>query len=151
MRSAKELTSLFFRDLHKYNQTNYRTIATADLSKQDATVHKSFSSVLTRYFIFKEKHPEVSEEELRILYFKLKLDLVALYFSEFPDTTTDNLIAFQLELRRYIKERRIELGQDTDDLEDNVDDETTPIPNIELGSDNSVQVEQQQESVPVAI
>lgn len=151
MRSAKDLTALFFRDLHKFNNTNYRTIANADLSKQDAIVHKSFSSVLTRYFIFREKHPEVSEEELRILYFKLKLDLVALYFAEFPDTTTDNLIAFQLELKQYIKERKAELGEDIAETEDTADEQNSSVSNIELGSDNEMPIEQQQESVSLAI
>lgn len=148
MKSAKELTALFFRDLHKYNSTNYNAIAKADLTKQDAIVHKSFSSVLTRYFIFKEKHPEVSEEELRILYFKLKLDLVALYFSEFPDTSTDNLIAFQLELKRYIKEKRDEEESET---EDTTDEQNSSISDIGLEPDNRVPVEQQSTAVPVAI
>ena len=106
MISSKELTDLFFKELYAYNSTNYKSILRADLSKQDASVHKAFSSVVTRYFIFKEKHPEISETENKILYFKLKLDLIAKYFSEYPDTTTDNLVAFQLELRNYDMERR---------------------------------------------
>jgi hypothetical protein len=109
VRSSKELTELFFADLRKYNSSNFRTIANADLSARDAVVHKAFSSVVTRYFIFREKHPEVTEEEHKILYFKLKLDLVARYFSEYPETTTDNLVAFQLELRHYLADRRIAL------------------------------------------
>lgn len=106
MRSSNELVQLFFHDLKQYNTTNFKTISKADLSRNDATVHKAFSSVVTRYFIFKERHPEITEVEHNILYFKLKLDLVARYFSEYPDTTTDNLVAFQLELRNYIKESK---------------------------------------------
>lgn len=102
--SSNELTQLFFRDLKAYNSSNFRSILKADLTKQDASVHKAFSSVVTRYFIFKEKHPEISETENKILYFKLKLDLIAKYFSEYPDTSTDNLVAFQIELRNYAKE-----------------------------------------------
>lgn len=104
MRSSNELVQLFFHDLKQYNTTNFKTIAKADLSKNDATVHKAFSSVVTRYFIFKERHPELTDAEHNILYFKLKLDLVARYFSEYPDTTTDNLIAFQIELKNYIRD-----------------------------------------------
>lgn len=104
MRSSNELVELFFHDLKQYNTTNFKTILKADLSKNDATVHKAFSSVVTRYFIFKERHPEITEVEHNILYFKLKLDLVARYFSEYPDTSTDNLIAFQLELRHYVQD-----------------------------------------------
>lgn len=103
--TATELTNTFFRELKSYNSSNFKNIANADLSKQDPVVHKAFSSVVTRYFIFKEKHPEITEAEHNLLYFKLKLDLVAKYFSEYPDTSTDNLIAFQIELRNYIKER----------------------------------------------
>lgn len=104
--SSKDLTRCFFKDLKSYNSSNFKAIATADLTKQDAAVHKAFSSVVTRYFIFKEKHPEITETEHNILYFKLKLDLVAQYFSEYPDTTTDNLVAFQIELRNYLKDSR---------------------------------------------
>ena len=103
MHSNSELTQLFFNDLKRYNATNFKTLAKADLSGQeDASVFKAFSSVVTRYFIFKEKHPELTDVEHKILYFKLKLDLVAKYFSEYPDTTTDNLVAFQIELNDYI-------------------------------------------------
>ncbi len=104
MLSSNELTQLFFKDLKAYNSSNFRSILKADLTKQDASVHKAFSSVVTRYFIFKEKHPEISETENKILYFKLKLDLIAKYFSEYPDTSTDNLVAFQIELKNYAKE-----------------------------------------------
>lgn len=106
MISSNQLVQLFFKDLKQYNATNFKTIAKADLSKDDATVHKAFSSVVTRYFIFKERHPEISDVEHNILYFKLKLDLIARYFTDYPDTTTDNLVAFQLELRNYIKESK---------------------------------------------
>ena len=106
MISSNQLVQLFFKDLKQYNATNFKTIAKADLSKNDATVHKAFSSVVTRYFIFKERHPETSDVEHNILYFKLKLDLIARYFTDYPDTTTDNLIAFQLELKNYIKESK---------------------------------------------
>ena len=116
MRSSNELVQLFFHDLKQYNTTNFKTIAKADLSKNDATVHKAFSSVVTRYFIFKERHPEVSETEHNLLYFKLKLDLIARYFSEYPDTTTDNLIAFQLELKNYIKETANKGGHVDNDI-----------------------------------
>ena len=55
MLSSNQLVQLFFKDLKQYNATNFKTIAKADLSKNDATVHKAFSSVVTRYFIFKER------------------------------------------------------------------------------------------------
>lgn len=100
---SNELEELFLKELKGYNSTNFKAIATADLSQNDAAVHKAFSSVVTRYFIFKEKHPEISDGDHNMLYFKLKLDLVAKYFSEYPDTTTDPLVAFQIELRDYIK------------------------------------------------
>jgi len=106
MKSSKELTDTFFSDLKVYNQTNFKNIEKADLSVDNPVTHKAFSAVITRYFIFREKHPEITDEENKILYFKLKLDLVAKYFSEYPETSTDNLIAFQIELRNYVKEHR---------------------------------------------
>lgn len=113
MISSKELTHTFFHDLKQYNCTNFRTILKADLSKDDATVHKAFSSVVTRYFIFSERHPEVSDTEKRILYFKLKIDMIARYFSNYPDVSLDELKPFQLELRNYVKETRGEEDAET--------------------------------------
>lgn len=112
MLSSLELTKLFFRELKSYNSTNFRTIEKADLSKDTATVHKAFSSVVTRYFIFAERHPEISDSDRRILYFKLKIDMIARYFSEYPDVNLDLLKAFQLELQQYVRENR---GEGTDD------------------------------------
>ena len=106
MLSSLELTTTFFKDLKSYNSTNFRTIERADLTRDDATVHKAFSSVVTRYFIFSERHPEISDSDKRILYFKLKIDMIARYFSEYPDTNLDLLRAFQLELQQYVKENR---------------------------------------------
>ena len=115
MRSSLELTHLFFRDLKKYNATNFRTIEKATLEEEDATVHKSFSSVVTRYFIFCERHPEVTDAEKRILYFKLKIDMIGRYFSDYPDTDIDLLKSFQLELKQYLREVRGKEEEDGDD------------------------------------
>lgn len=106
MLSSLELTKLFFKDLKSYNSSNFRTIEKADLSHENATVHKAFSSVVTRYFIFAERHPEISDSDRRILYFKLKIDMIARYFSDYPDTNLDLLKAFQLELQQYVRENR---------------------------------------------
>lgn len=148
MLSSKQLTDSFFFDLKRYNNRNFKEIERADLTKQDAAVHKAFSSVVTRYFIFKEKHPEISETEHKILYFKLKLDLIATYFSEFPDTTTDNLVAFQLELKKWSKEHRHDFKEG--DEENGSAEQESPLSNIGLDTDNEVSVEQQPESVTIA-
>lgn len=111
--TTNELINLFFRDLKKYNTSNFKTLEKADLSRDGDSpmVRKAFSSVITRYFIFREKHPEISDEENKILYYKLSLDLVAKYFSEYPETSTDNLVAFQIVLRTYVKEHSVEIEQ----------------------------------------
>lgn len=111
MLSSLELTKLFFKDLKSYNSSNFRTIERADLSKESATVHKAFSSVVTRYFIFAERHPEISDSDRRILYFKLKIDMIARYFSDYPDVNLDLLKAFQLELQQYVRENRGETDE----------------------------------------
>ena len=103
---SNDLSNLFLTELKSYNGATFKNLVNADLSKRDPVVHKAFSSAVTRFFIFKEKHPELSESDFNMLYFKLKLDLVAKYFSEYPDTSTDNLIAFQIEVRDYVKERQ---------------------------------------------
>ena len=103
MLSSLELVTLFFHDLKEYNSTNFKTIQKADLSEDNATIHKAFSSAVTRFFIFSERHPEISDTEKKILYFKLKIDMIAQYFSEYPDTNIDLLKAFQLELQEPVK------------------------------------------------
>ena len=128
--TTNELINLFFSDLHRYNNTNFSTLLKADLTDDsDPIVRKSFSSVITRYFIFREKHPEIIDEENKILYFKLKLDQVARYFSEYPDTTPDNLIAFQLELKSYVREHRAEIAAEKDRV---VDTSLSSIPKHEV-------------------
>lgn len=109
--TTNELINLFFSELKRYNSSNFKTLERADLAEDGDSpmVRKAFSSVLTRYFIFREKHPEITEEENRIIYFKLKLDLIGKYFSEYPETSTDNLVAFQVELRRYAKEHALDV------------------------------------------
>lgn len=106
MLSSLELVQTFFHDLKQYNSTNFRTVEKASLDKDDATVHKAFSSVVTRYFIFAERHPEISDEEKRILYFKLKIDMIARYFSDYPDVNLDLLKPFQLELKQHLRETK---------------------------------------------
>ena len=103
--TTNELINLFFSELKRYNCSNFKTLEKADLTKDGDSpmVRKSFSSVITRYFIFREKHPEITDVENKILYYKLKLDQVAKYFSEYPETSTDNLVGFQVELRNYVK------------------------------------------------
>ena len=111
MNSRASLKETFFHDLKQYNATNFRTIENANLSEENPTVYKSFSSVVTRYFIFCERHPEISDIDKRILYFQLKLDLIAKYFSEYPDTDVDQLKAFQIELKSYVKSLRGESSE----------------------------------------
>lgn len=106
--TTTELINLFFSDLKRYNSSNFKTIEKADLTRNgdDPIVRKSFSSVITRYFIFREHHPEITDVENKILYYKLNLDKVAKYFSEYPETTTDNFVGFQVELKNFVKEHR---------------------------------------------
>lgn len=109
--TTTELINLFFSELKKFNSSNFKTLERADLTidGDDPIVRKSFSSVITRYFIFREKHPEITDVDNKILYYKLKLDQVAKYFSEYPETSTDNLIGFQVELKNYVKEHQGEV------------------------------------------
>lgn len=96
-------SNIFFKELKQYNSTNFRTLLRADLSLDDAIVSKAFSSVITRFFIFCEKHPEMSQTDRRVLYFKLKIDMIATYFAEYPEVNLDYLKPFQLELQSYAK------------------------------------------------
>lgn len=115
MNSNIDLSSMFFTELKRYNLTNFRTIAKAELVADDATVHKAFSSVVTRFFIFREKHPELSQVDGNILYFKLKIDMIARYFSEYPASNIEELRPFQLELLHYMKTTKHEKGVDSDE------------------------------------
>lgn len=94
----------FFIELKKYNSTNFRTLNNSELKDKDPSVVKAFSSVITRFFIFCEKHPELKEVDRRVLYFQLKIDMIARFFANYPDTNTDDLVAFQTELRYFVKE-----------------------------------------------
>lgn len=101
--NTSDLIKLFFKELKQYNATNFKTLANADMHEDDAILYKSCSSVVTRYFIFREKHPEISESDMRLLYYKLRIDMIARYFSEYPAASYEDLIPFQQELKRYVK------------------------------------------------
>lgn len=109
MASNQELATLFFKELKKYNLSNFRQIARAPLTDDNAATHKAFSSVVTRFFIFLEKHPEITATESNILFYKLKIDMISRYFAEYPSSDLDQLKAFQLELKNYIKTNREEI------------------------------------------
>ena len=104
--SNSELAKLFFNDLKSYNATNYRTLISADVqgSPITPTVYKSFSSVVTRYFIFAERHPELTPTQLKMLYYKLKIDLVATFFASYPDVNPQLLTPFLRELKELAEE-----------------------------------------------
>lgn len=118
MISVKDNSDLFFKDLNHYNRTNFKTLYEADISVEDAITHKAFSSVVTRFFIFAEKHPELTLQDMRMLYFKLKIDMIAKYFSEYPASSFDDLRPFQSELRQYVNEHK-QLDSGTNEEEQN--------------------------------
>ncbi|MBP5433593.1 hypothetical protein [Ruminococcus sp.] len=103
-----DVYSRFFTELKQYNSTNFKTLHTADLTADvDVSVKKAFSSVVTRYFIFCEKHPELSPTETYLLFYQLKIDMIARYFANYPNSNTDELRSFQLELRNYLDTNKV--------------------------------------------
>ena len=99
----------FFTELKQYNSTNFKTLKTADLNTAiDVTVTKAFSSVVTRYFIFCEKHPELTPTDTHILFYQLCIDKIARYFANYPNSNIEELRPFQLELQNYLAENKIE-------------------------------------------
>lgn len=104
MANVDRLQDMFFEDLKKYNKTNFRSLMNADLMSDVSSpaVNKVFSSVVTRYFIFKDKHrQEATDCEFNALYFKLKIDLISDYFSKYPDSDARVLRSFQEQARSY--------------------------------------------------
>ena len=106
MNSNSELVDMFFRELKQYNSTNFKSIERADLNYEDSKVFKSCSSVVTRYFIFKERHPEIPESDMNRLYYKLRIDMIDRYFSEYPAADVSDLVPFQKELIRFVHNER---------------------------------------------
>lgn len=104
--NTMSLSEMFFNELHHYNGRNFRALREADLSEPNPADIKAFSSTITRYFIFAEKHPEIPDVMMRMLYFQLKLDMVARYFANYPAASIDELKPFQLELVHYLSENK---------------------------------------------
>lgn len=102
MADSNSLLDLFFHELKKYNSTNFKNILDADLTHVTPCTYKAYSSAVTRYFIFLEKHPEISSVEANILYFQARIDMVARYFSEYPMSNPEDLKPFQDEILRYV-------------------------------------------------
>lgn len=98
--NGHDISETFFSDLKHYNNTNFKTLKSANLADTDISpdIVKAFSSVITRYFIFAEKHPEFTAIDIRILYFQLKIDMIARFFATYPSSDVADLVAFQREL-----------------------------------------------------
>lgn len=112
--SSNEVVKLFFDELKQYNSTNFRTIEKSKLDGDcNAILYKSFSSVVTRYFIFRERHPEINESTMHMLYYKLKIDMIARYFSEYPAASIEDLAPFQRELLRHVRAEKRRKKQNT--------------------------------------
>lgn len=108
-----KLSDLFFKELKQYNSTNFKTLLQADLSTPSPIIHKACSSVVTRYFIFVEKHPELLEADKKLLYFQLRVDMIARYFSEYPVASLEDLKPFQDELKRYVaRSKELSYGEE---------------------------------------
>lgn len=106
-----DVYTTFFTELKQYNSTNFKTLHTADLSSEaDVSTKKAFSSVVTRYFIFCEKHPELTSTDTHILYYQLKIDMIARYFANYPNSNINELKPFQLELQNYLDTNRIDIN-----------------------------------------
>ena len=106
-----DVYSQFFTELKQYNSTNFKTLHTADLSAEaDVSTKKAFSSVVTRYFIFCEKHPELTATDTYMLYYQLKIDMIARYFACYPNSNIAELKPFQLELQNYLDINRIDVN-----------------------------------------
>lgn len=101
MTIENDVSRLFLSDLKKFNLTNFRTLENADLSEPNPIIHKAFSAVITRYFLFCEKHPELSDTEKRIVYFDTKVDMISKYFSDYPESNIEDLYGFQQCVRDY--------------------------------------------------
>lgn len=103
--TSESLTSLFFTDLKKYNATCFKKLTSDESVMTNSDILKAYSSVITRYFIFVEKHPELTVSECRILYYKLKIDMISKFFYEYPETNLDYLNGFKEELETYLKSK----------------------------------------------
>lgn len=100
---SSNVRDMFFKELKEYNPTNFRAILRSDLSIPSPGIYKTFSSVVTRYFIFCEHHPEVDPVTLRILFFDVGIDTIASYFAEYDNSDLTNLIEFQNKLIDFCK------------------------------------------------
>ena len=106
-----DVYTTFFTELKQYNSTNFKTLHTADLTAEaDVSTKKAFSSLVTRYFIFCEKHPELTPTDTYLLYYQLKIDMIARYFANYPNSNINELRSFQLELQNYLDTNRIDIN-----------------------------------------
>jgi hypothetical protein len=118
--SSEQLQDLFFKELKKYNSTNFRDICKANLESTDEEEFdqtcKAFSSAITRYNIFKQKHPEIDRSLMLMLYYKLKLDVIAKYFTVYPDSPVKYFEGFQQDVKSY-NDKVTEVSKDEEDEE----------------------------------
>lgn len=82
----------FLTELFKYNKNNYMQLKRASSEEElDINVFKAATSLITRYFIWIQNHPELPESEIHSMFYVLSLDELLEGIAAFPAIPTDKI------------------------------------------------------------
>ena len=83
----QDYSKMFMEETRHYNSTNFRKLRTClDISHPvlNQPTWKALTSLTTRYWLFIEKHPELTESDRHMLYFLLGIDRIGKLMASYP-------------------------------------------------------------------
>jgi len=90
-----------------YNSTNWRKLVTAikdEAPSLNQPTWKALSSLVTRYWLFVEKNPAMSESDRHMLYYILGIDRIGKLIATYPRCKDEDYRSLQEQLLPIINE-----------------------------------------------
>jgi hypothetical protein len=100
-------SKMFMNITQHYNSTNWRKLVNCVKSETpvlDQPTWKALTSLSTRYWLFVEKNPEMSESDRHMLYFLIGMDRIGKLMATFPRCSDEDFRSLQEQLLPLINE-----------------------------------------------
>jgi hypothetical protein len=102
-----DYSKMFFDMTRGHNSTNWGKLVVAiktETPSLNQPTWKALSSLVTRYWLFIEKHPDMSESDCHMLYYILGIDRIGKLISTYPRYSEEDFRSLQEQLRPIIEE-----------------------------------------------
>jgi hypothetical protein len=102
-----DYSKMFFNMTRGHNSTNWRKLVAAfqdETPTLNQPTWKALSSLVTRYWLFIEKNPDMSESDRHMLYYILGIDRIGKLIATHPRCSDEDFRSLQEQLLPIINE-----------------------------------------------